>query len=146
MDKIAIRLQSPSGYYSYNWFYNTPSSGGTTPTATTAPTSSPSATATPAPSFTIPTISIQAVVQNTSVTIETHNYPANQTFTARMGLFGTKAINGIEVGTLNSGSGGTKEATFDIPDELKGLSVIAIRLDSPQGYYSYNWFYNSTTN
>ncbi|HJS28134.1 MAG TPA: hypothetical protein VJ768_00825, partial [Anaerolineales bacterium] len=63
-----------------------------------------------------------------------------------MGPFGTQAINGIEVGTLNSGNGGSVEATFNIPAELKGLSTIAIRLDSPQGYFSYNWFYNNTTN
>jgi hypothetical protein len=155
---IAIRAESPSGYFSYNWFYNTSSGGGQTPaptsaptstpapTSSPAPTSAPSQTATPAPTQVIPTISILSVVRDTSVKIKTNNYPAGQIFTARMGLFGTQAINGIEVGTLNSGSGGSVEATFNIPAELKGLSTIAIRLDSPQGYFSYNWFYNSTTN
>jgi hypothetical protein len=150
--RIAIRAESASGYFSYNWFYNTSSGGGGTPsptsapTSTPAPTSAPSQTATPAPTQVIPTISIQSVVRDTSVTIKTNNYPAGQTFTARMGPFGTQAINGIEVGTLNSGNGGSVEGTFNIPAALKGLSTIAIRLDSPQGYFSYNWFYNSTTN
>jgi hypothetical protein len=148
LSTIAIRLQSPADYYSYNWFYNLTGSGSTGPTPTVSPTPSatqsatPSATTTPAPTQTIPTISIVSVVRNTSVTIKTHNYPANQTFTARMGQFGTQAVNGIVVGTVNSGNGSSFDATFDIPSELKGLPTIAIRLDSPAGYYSYNWFYN----
>ena len=148
MAQIAIRLDSPQGYFSYNWFYNSASGGGGTPapTATVNPTATPSGSATPAPTQVVPTISIKAVVQNTSVTITTHNYPANQTFTARMGPFGTQAINGTVVGTVDSGSGGSFDATFNIPSNLQGLSTIAIRLDSPQGFFSYNWFYNSTTN
>ncbi|MDX1436349.1 MAG: hypothetical protein R3335_06040 [Anaerolineales bacterium] len=157
LDRIAIRLESPSGYYSYNWFYNNTSGGGTTPTATgtPAPTATPTATstpgsgtptATPAPTLTIPVISIEAVTRDVDVTILTHNYPANQTFTARMGPFGTQAKNGIVVGEVDSDGGGSFDATFEIPDELKGMSRIAIRLDSPQGYYSFNWFYNNTTN
>jgi hypothetical protein len=125
---IAIRLDSPNGYYSYNWFYN---SDGNAPV-------------TPSPGYTgIPTISIVTVVKDTSVTIETNNFPANVDFTVRMGPFGTQAIGGTIVGTTPSGSGGTFQATYNIPAALAGSSSIAIRLDSTTGfYYSYNWFYN----
>jgi hypothetical protein len=93
----------------------------------------------------IPTISITSVVTDASVTIQTYNYPANQTFTVRMGEMGTHGVGGIVVGTLNSGAGGSMSATFNIPAELAGRSQIAIRLDSPQGFFSYNWFFNDTT-
>lgn len=134
--QIAIRLQSPtSGYYSYNWFYNNTTNG--------TPVPAPTPNVTP---FVIPTFSIQAVVKNDTVTIQTANFPANDTFTVRMGYMGTRGINGIVVGTQDSGAGGTFSATYEIPDALKGLWQIAIRLESPtSGYYSYNWFYNNST-
>lgn len=92
----------------------------------------------------IPTISIVSVAMDETVTIRTHNYPANRTFTVRMGEMGTRGVGGVVVGTVNSGTGGTLEATFDIPDALKGRYQIALRLDSTTGgYYSYNWFYNA---
>jgi hypothetical protein len=97
-----------------------------------------------AQSATIPTISIVSVVGDQSVTIRTHNFPANQTFTARMGAMGTRGVGGIVVGTTQSGAGGSFLVTYDIPASLRGSSQIAIRLESPQGYFSYNWFVNTT--
>jgi hypothetical protein len=62
----------------------------------------------------------------------------------RMGPIGTKAIGGIVVGTTDSGTGGSFEATYNIPASLAGSALIAIRMDSANGfYYSYNWFYNT---
>jgi hypothetical protein len=92
----------------------------------------------------IPTISITSVTTDQSVTIQTHNFPANQTFTVRMGEMGTLGIGGIVVASTPSGSGGSFTATYDIPQELQGRHRIAIRLESPQGYFSYNWFNNSS--
>lgn len=92
-----------------------------------------------------PTIAITSVQQGTSVTIQTYNYPAGQTFTARLGKMGTQGIGGTVVGTLDSGAGGSLSATFNIPEALKNEAQIAIRLDSNMGYYSFNWFYNNTT-
>jgi hypothetical protein len=115
------------------------------PTAT--PNSTPVARVTPTNQLTpvsevIPTISIAAVVQDNKVTIQTHDYPANIDFDVRMGEIGTLAINGILVGTINSGKGGSFTSTFDIPQRLYGQDKIAIRLESKAGYYSYNWFLN----
>ncbi len=94
----------------------------------------------------VPTFSIIGVVRNTSVTIRTANFPANDTFNVYMNTYGTKGINGIKVGTLASGDGGKLDATFTIPAALKGYWRIAIRLQSPtSGYFAYNWFYNNTT-
>jgi hypothetical protein len=97
------------------------------------------------PTGPVPTFTIVSVVRDTSVTIRTSNFPANQTFTARMGPIGTRGIGGTSVGTTNSGSGGSFTATYNIPAHLRGSYQIAIRLDSPSGYFSYNWFYNNTT-
>jgi hypothetical protein len=96
-------------------------------------------------SSTIPTISINSVVTDQSVSLTTYNYPANQDFVVTMGPMGSMGINGYYVTTINSGAGGSFPATFTIPDQLKGSYQIAIRLESAQGYYSYNWFYNNTT-
>ncbi|MBK7893826.1 MAG: hypothetical protein WAS33_02045 [Candidatus Promineifilaceae bacterium] len=92
-----------------------------------------------------PTISITSVARGESVTFQTANYPAGQTFTVRMGKMGTQGIGGIVVGSLNSGNGGSMSASFDIPEALQDEYQIAIRLDSNLGYYSFNWFYNNTT-
>ena len=96
---------------------------------------------------TIPTFSIKSVVQDTSVTITTYNFPAKDTFEVLMGQYGTRGINGIKVATKYSGNGGSFTATYTIPAALQGLYRIAIRLQSTtgSGYYAYNWFYNNTT-
>jgi hypothetical protein len=132
--RIAIRLESASsGYYSYNWFYN--KTAGTIPDTGAKP---------PKP-FVIPTFSITGVERNSSVTIKTANFPANDTFNVLMNYYGTAGIGGTKVETVSTGEGGTLTLTFNIPDFLKGQGKIAIRLESPSsGYFSYNWFYNNT--
>lgn len=120
--QIAIRLESPQGYFSYNWFWNN--------------------LAQPAPAA-IPTISIESVIVNETVTIRTHNFPSDRTFLVLMGHMGTHAIDGTPVGTFYSGLGGTMTATFAIPVNLKGLERIAIRTEATP-FYSYNWFDNQT--
>ncbi len=95
----------------------------------------------------VPTFSIVSVVTDTSVTIRTYNFPANDTYKVLMGYMGTRGVNGIKVDTISSGSGGSFTATFNIPSSLKGLYQIAIRLQSTtgSGYFAYNWFYNNTS-
>jgi hypothetical protein len=132
-DKIAIRLESAAGPYSYNWFYNTGIAG-----ATAVPGS-------PIPSgySGYPTFDISSISAGSSVTILTHNMPVGQVFTVRMGDFGTLGIGGQVVGST-SDSGGSYSATYAIPSWLAGKPQIAIRLDGPTGYYyAYNWFYNN---
>lgn len=102
------------------------------------------ASTTSAASQTIPTISIVSVVTDQTVTIQTHNYPRGQIFTVRMNYMGTAGVGGEVVGTFDS-SRGDSTATYTIPTFLRGQQQIAIRLDSAQGYYSFNWFWNNTT-
>ena len=93
----------------------------------------------------IPTISITSVVRNSTVTITTHNFPANYTFNVLMGPMGTRAVHGYNVGSFNSGNGSSQTLTFNIPSQLYGSHQIAIRTQSTSGgYFSYNWFYNNT--
>src|SRR5574340_1046104 len=91
-----------------------------------------------------PTFDILSVEKDVSVTIQTNNLPPNQTFTVRMGKLGTKGIDGEIIKTFDSAAGGTQKLTFTIPAALKGLAYISIRMDSPAGYYAYNWFTNTT--
>jgi hypothetical protein len=142
LDRIAIRLQSPTtGYYAYNWFWNN------TFPATPAPTVVPGPIPTPGPSYSgYPTFYIQSVVKDNTVTIVTNNLPSGDTFTVRMGAYGTLGIGGTAVASTASGTGGVQTLTYTIPDGLKGTSRIAIRMDSPtSGYYAYNWFWNNTS-
>jgi hypothetical protein len=134
--QIAIRLESPtSGYFAYNWFWNAssiPPTGGTP-----VPTVQPGI---------IPTFSIQSVVTDSSVTIKTANFPANDSFNVLMNVMHTQGIGGYQVATVNSGSGGTFTISFNIPSQLVGQQQIAIRLESPTShYFAYNWFWNNTT-
>lgn len=144
--QISIRMDSkPGGYYAYNWFYNL----AVATTVTPGPTATPAPTPTPKPTSSgysgVPTFTILSVVRDDKVTIRTNNFPANQTFTVRIGKYGTQGIGGIVVGTSHSGTGGKLEFTYTLPAELKGQTRIAIRLESPAGYYAFNWFWNNTT-
>jgi LysM repeat protein len=134
--QIAIRIQSPtSGFFAYNWFWNTPSGGGT------------GGGTTPTKPFTgIPTFKITAVQRNQTVTIRTNNFPKDVTFRVYMNFMGTQGIGGWQVDTINSGDGGAFNDTYAIPSQLKGQSRIAIRLVATSGgYFAYNWFWNNTT-
>ncbi len=120
----------------------TPTPAPTKPAAT--PTTAPvAATATPVP-ITIPVFTIKAVTRDTNVTIAGQHFPPSSTFTVRMGAFGTLAATGPQAGTVKTNADGTVSGTFNIPAEFKGASLIAIRLDGPGGWYSYNWFWNYT--
>ncbi|MDX1616467.1 MAG: hypothetical protein R3300_19310 [Candidatus Promineifilaceae bacterium] len=141
--QIAIRLQSGGvfPYFSYNWFYNRTT--GEPPSAPEDDDAAPEGSGYQG----IPTFSTVDVVADNSVTIRTHNFPAGETFNVTMGAFGTRGIGGISVGTLDSGSGGELEATYNIPADLAGTGRIAIRVqtDHADPYFAYNWFYNNST-
>jgi len=137
--QIAIRLESEeSGYYAYNWFYNsTVNAPGTEP-----PINPPSGYSG------YPTFSIASVNAGDSVTITPKNFPANDSFFVRMNWMGTQGVAGQIVETVTTNANGKlNNTTFEIPDFLANTYQIAIRLESPEsGYYAYNWFYNNTTN
>ena len=89
---------------------------------------------------------ITKVVKDWTVTIQSTSYfPANNSFTVRMGPYGSLGVNGIVVGFTNSGKGGIFTATYTIPDALRGSDQIHLRMDGENGYFAYNWFYNTST-
>ena len=121
--QIAIRLQTSHAYpfYAFNWFYNNTTTGGPGTGGI--------------PGYTgIPTFSISAVDMDKTVTIQTTNFPPNQTFTVRMGPMGSRGINGIVVGTLQSGVGGALKAQFPIPAQFAGMNRIALRAQTAHAY------------
>jgi hypothetical protein len=139
LSKIAIRLQSPTtGYYAYNWFYNSDANLHLLGTSEPAPTTS-------TPYTCCPYFKITAVDEATSVTIKGYNFPPNKTFDVRMNWMFTRGIAGAIVETVTTdGAGNLSDTTYPIPDFLKNSYKIAIRLQSDaSGYYAYNWFYNN---
>ncbi len=147
--QIAIRIQSPTtGYFAYNWFFNstiapTPTS---TATPTTTPTATPTVTPTPSGYSGFPSITIEAVKQDQTVTISGINFPPDDTFNVLMGAYGSRGIDGKNAGTRSTGKGGSFTEIYTIPASLTGADKIAIRLQSPtSGYFAFNWFWNTTT-
>ena len=118
-------------------------------TATAAPTATgqPAPTAVPTvvspPGFVPPTFDIVSVVRDTSVTIRTANFPANEVFDVTMGPITSLGVGAV-VSTTNSGLGGVFTSTYTIPAQLAGAPQISMRLQSASGYYSFNWFWNAT--
>ncbi|MCS7247249.1 MAG: hypothetical protein NZ840_03305 [Anaerolineales bacterium] len=130
--RIAIRLQSTtgSGYFAYNWFYNAPAKSGTGDSSTGYKG--------------FPIITVTKVVKDKYILLKMSNLPKNDQFKVLMGKLGTRGVKGVEVDSFSTGDGGTQTIKVKIPKSLKGLSAIAVRIQSTSGsgYFSYNWFYN----
>ncbi len=86
-----------------------------------------------------------AVKRDESVTIRTKDFPLRTKFTARMDVVGKQALNGTLVGEFNSDKGGVFDQKFAIPDTLKGKVILALRIESTDGYLATNWFFNETS-
>jgi hypothetical protein len=128
--RIAIRLQATNGVaFAYNWFWNN------TATSSNAPGY-----------YGFPIITIASVNVDSSMTMSVSNLPANTDFVVLMGPYGSYGINGTQVGSFNSGSGGTESLTYNIPSGLKGSAQIAVRVQTnANDQYGYNWFWNNTS-
>jgi len=130
--QIAIRIEATSGvrYFAFNFFFN--NTTGTSNGGTNGGFSG------------FPTMRIQSVVRNSTVTVRFRNLPPDDEFRLMMGRFGTRGKNGIVVKSFETGSGGNKTMTFNIPSDLRGLTRIAIRIESKtgSGFFAFNWFFN----
>jgi hypothetical protein len=123
----------------------TPLPAGATPAAPMAG-EAPMASPNVSPDYnSVPSFTISSVVKDSMVSVFAKDFPAGQTFTVRMGEYGTAGVGGIVVSTTDTGKGGDFTATYTVPDALKGTEAISIRMDSPSGYYAFNWFYNSSS-
>ncbi len=170
---VRLQATSDPNYYIYNWFYNDRSAPAyysqqqvaqaasqpqgqaqaqpqVVPTTQASaqsgggliqPANEPSTLPSGRPA---PTIAITAINPDSSVTFTTYNFPANDRFEVLMGLMGTRGLNGVSAGRIDSGKGGTQTYVVSIPPALYGQEAIAIRVQSISGskYYAYNWFNN----
>lgn len=87
---------------------------------------------------------IASVKMDESVTIRTVNFPVRTKFTAVMGKATNRAVDGEFSTEFTSGNSGKEEIILPIPEELKGIRIIGIRIESKDGYSGYNWFFNRT--
>ncbi len=140
-ERIAIRIDSSpaTGYYAYNWFWNSTAPVSTTPQPTAVP-----GTPTPPGYSGYPYFYITSVERNGTVTIDAYNFPPNDKFDVTMNLYGTLGIGGYVVESVTTDAQGKlAKLTFSIPSQLDNLDRIAILLRSPtSGYYAFNWFWN----
>lgn len=136
--QLAIRLESSPGTFAHNWFNNVAGSASPTPVPTIV---GPSVPVTGGIS---PAISIVGVERNKAITVEARRFPANTNFSVRVGPFYNFWKGGVVVTTINSGSGGTFRFTINLPDQVKDVELVSVRLDSPNKYYAYNVFTNAT--
>jgi len=90
----------------------------------------------------IPQVSFLDVTKGESVTIVTNYMPENTDIIAYMGELDSKGEDGIVVGQMNTGKGGSFSATLPIPAELKDREYIVVRLVAPKQWYCYNTFQN----
>ena len=93
----------------------------------------------------VPKITIIGVAEDSWAAFETENFPEDQDFTVTMGKIYTRGVNGIEVGSFNSGDGSAQQMRFKIPEELQGQERIAIRAQTDHifPYFAFNWFWNT---
>jgi hypothetical protein len=146
--QIAIRLESTTGdHHSYNWFYN---SSATAPGGSSGGTGGAQPPAVQHPGA--PVFRITSVVRNGTVTVQASNFPPNSEFRVLMNSMGTQGINGAEVATKVNSGNGSFTGTYTIPAHLHNARQIAIRFEGTpfhnlvNPFFSYNWFYNNTTN
>lgn len=91
-------------------------------------------------------INITGVKKNQSVTVKGLNFPAKQRFMVRVGPYYTFARSYRIMDYVQSGKGGEIEFTVKLPDNVKEGELVAIRVDSEDGHYAYNAFYNNDKN
>lgn len=92
----------------------------------------------------VPTFGIESVVGDSTVTIMTSEFPAKSKYTVYMGPNGSRGYGGTLLGTFDTNEGGFMTLVFNIPATLRGYSPIDIRIEFPDGRYTFNFFYNIT--
>jgi len=88
-----------------------------------------------------PSFTIKEVIPGESVTVSAVNFPANLVFDVTMGSYNPCGFGQL-VESFNSEAGGSFERTIAIPENLKSVTPVSIRMDSAEGFYAFNWFGN----
>ncbi|HSV85436.1 MAG TPA: NBR1-Ig-like domain-containing protein [Levilinea sp.] len=126
---IAIRVDSTrGGFYAFNWFNNVTS----TAALPSAGTSQPIVTGRG------PAVKILGI-KGDMMTVRATGFPADVTFSVRVGPFYGFARQGEVMGTVHSGKGGDFNFNVKISSRVKANELGAIRLDGG-GYFAYNAF------
>ena len=86
-----------------------------------------------------------SVKEDLSVTLEGRYLFANTAYTIY--LSNLKANHPVEykIGAITTGSDGSFNRTYNLPDQLDDVSVIKVLVTSVKGDTASNWFYNMTT-
>jgi hypothetical protein len=127
---LAVRADSTTGgFYSFNWFNNVTSS---TPAVPATGTTNPVVTGRG------PAVKILGI-KGDMMTVRATGFPANVSFSVKVGPFFGFAKQGEVMATLNSGRGGDFDFNVKVSSRVKADELGAIRLDG-SGYYAYNAF------
>jgi hypothetical protein len=96
-----------------------------------------------APAFAVAVhFDVVGVKAHQSVTIRTRDFPIRTKFTARIDVIGRGAENGPVVSEFNTEQGGVLEMSLSIPEALRNELILAVRVESKDGYLATNWFIN----
>ena len=136
--QIGMRMDADGGYYAYNWFSNRTASGTQVPVTGSQPPATTSATVSPS-------IRIIGVQEDKTVTLLARRFPAATYFTVRIGPFYNFWKGHQVVGDIYSGNGGDFEITLNLPDVVDNVDLVTVRMDSSNGYYAYNAFWNTSS-
>jgi hypothetical protein len=105
----------------------------------------PSYSYTPARSW---SSSILNVIQDTSVTALMNNIPGNVKFNIKIGRNAGGGYTWIELPVLDTGTGGSIQATYPIPAEFSGAAQLILRIvqniENGQSISQDQWFNNIT--
>lgn len=126
---IAIRMESDSGYFAYNWFTNNTS---TTNQPGTIPVSGAK-----------PSLTFGEIKANEWVVVEARNLPANTRFTVRVGPFQTFFRDYVTAPSVTSDANGYARFTVTLPSVVQNVDMVTVRIDGG-GRYAFNAFKNVT--
>lgn len=89
-----------------------------------------------------PRLNIVSVEAGRTVTVQAVNLAPNQKVEVRLGKNGTLGVSGALVGTVTTDANGQFSGTYTLPENLRADSIVAIRIESQNGRYAYDWFWN----
>jgi hypothetical protein len=92
-------------------------------------------------------VQVTAVEVNSRITVQATGFPANVDFMVRIGPFYNFWKQQSTMANINSGAGGSFQFNVNLPDSVKDVNLVTLRLDSTSGsyhYVSYNAFVNAT--
>lgn len=143
---LSLRLEDmDTGYYAYSWFENRELPAPTPDKAAVPAATESNTTAVPVEEMKHPSFIISTVEADKSFAVMGSDFPEDEEFDVIMGVYGTMGIGGEKVTVQKTGSKGEFKATYQIPADLKGAYMIAVRLESATSeYYAFNYFYNAT--